>query len=290
MLNPLVTIIQVLPQLYDGYISLVRISEYCNSRLDQDLIQTSSRYTASSNSPTSKEEIINLSKASFQWSHGYSLAGIDFSLNCGESVLLRGKPGSGKSTFLFGMLSEIRLSGGSMSIKGNSIAYCAQTPWLLNVTIRENILLGHELLPSRYRNILHYCSLEEDLDVLPARDLTVVGHNGSRLSGGQRKRVALARALYQQSNILLLDDIFSGLDERTTDRIRSNLFGRQGFLALEGRTAIVTTADCKSMDHSTVLTDGEPSLPRTPGGFHNLARIWETYFHNTYGFSGTICQ
>jgi ABC-type multidrug transport system fused ATPase/permease subunit len=243
MLNPLITTIQMLPQLYGGYVSAKRIADFCRGGEGKDVQPVATSLDFTRRISEKNEMMLCLSNASFQWANGKSLAGLTFSLKRGQIALVRGGSGSGKSTLLRGLLSELLLVDGAMSEISGPIAYCAQTPWLLNVTIRDNIVLGKGFSPSLYGQIVSCCCLEEDLCALPAGDLTVVGFNGSRLSGGQRKRVALARALYLQSDLMLLDDIFSGLDGRLADIIRSRLFGVDGFLRLNGRTTIIITAE-----------------------------------------------
>lgn len=85
----------------------------------------------------------------------------------------------------------------------------AQRPWLLNTTLKDNILFGAPYRPRRYRNVLRACALESDIDILPDRDLTRIGERGINLSGGQKQRVTIARALYSDADVVLLVRLFS---------------------------------------------------------------------------------
>ena len=100
------------------------------------------------------------------------------------------------------------------------IAYVSQSAWIQTGTIRENILFGHAMDPVWYQDTLEKCSLVKDLEMLPFGDLTIIGERGINLSGGQKQRVQLARALYQNTDVYLLDDPFSAVDAHTA----TNLF------------------------------------------------------------------
>jgi ABC-type multidrug transport system fused ATPase/permease subunit len=95
---------------------------------------------------------------------------------------------------------------------GSVIGYAAQKPWLLNATLRENILFGQPFRPRRYGQIIEACSLQPDIDILPGKDLTEIGEKGINLSGGQKQRVAVARALYSQANVVILVSSYSTND------------------------------------------------------------------------------
>ena len=95
---------------------------------------------------------------------------------------------------------------------GSVIGYASQKPWLLNATLRENILFGQPFCPRRYGRIIKACSLQPDIDILPGKDLTEIGEKGINLSGGQKQRVAVARALYSQANVVILVSSYSNND------------------------------------------------------------------------------
>lgn len=90
------------------------------------------------------------------------------------------------------------------------IGYASQKPWLLNATLRENILFGQPFRPRRYEQIIEACSLQPDIDILPGKDLTEIGEKGINLSGGQKQRIAIARALYSQASVVILVSSCSG--------------------------------------------------------------------------------
>lgn len=98
-------------------------------------------------------------------------------------------------------------------------AYVAQTSWIQNATIQDNILFGSPMEDERYKNVIKVCSLEKDLEVMEHGDRTEIGERGINLSGGQKQRIQLARAVYQDCDIYLLDDIFSAVDAHTGTQI-----------------------------------------------------------------------
>ncbi|KAA6388849.1 MAG: ABC transporter ATP-binding protein [Streblomastix strix] len=122
-----------------------------------------------------------------------------------------GGSGSGKSTLGSAIIGDIdRLSGEVKHI--GSIAYCPQTPWINNQTIQENITFGQEYNEVKYNDVVHVCALKQDFETLPAGDQTAIGEKGVNLSGGQKARIQLARAVYSDRDIYILDDPLSGAD------------------------------------------------------------------------------
>ena len=110
-------------------------------------------------------------------------------------------------------MGDLQLARGRLSVAG-SIAYVSQQPWILNATVRENVIFGLEIDPVRYDAAIDACALRFDLTQLPAGDCTEIGERGVNLSGGQRQRISLARAVYTNPDIVLLDDPLSALDNR----------------------------------------------------------------------------
>lgn len=148
-----------------------------------------------------------------------------------------GPSGSGKSTLLFAILGETYLEGGSVT-RPQDVAFASQSAWLQNETIQANILFGSPMEKARYDRVIEACCLAPDFGELPEKDLTTVGENGTSLSGGQKARVALARALYSKAPILLLDDVFAALDAKTAAGVWKHCFCGD---LLKGRTTVLVT-------------------------------------------------
>lgn len=141
----------------------------------------------------------------------YAVQDLSFEFVAGTCYGIIGSVGSGKSSLLLTILSESRMTRGNLSVNG-SFAYCAQEPWIFTGSIQDNIVFGSEFNKERYENALELCLLTPDLRQFANGDMTIVGDNGSTLSGGQRARVALARAVYADADIYLLDDPLSAVD------------------------------------------------------------------------------
>lgn len=129
----------------------------------------------------------------------------------GEFIVVTGSTGSGKSSLLSAIASFMAKKSGLIGVNG-SLLLCGQ-PWVQNSTVKENILFGEQYDSKRYKSVIEVCALESDLKSLPAGDLTEIGERGVTLSGGQKARVNLARAVYSlNKDIYLLDDILSAVD------------------------------------------------------------------------------
>ncbi|KAM7110966.1 ATP-binding cassette sub-family C member 4 isoform 4-T7 [Molossus nigricans] len=140
-----------------------------------------------------------------------TLQDLSFTVRPGELLAVVGPVGAGKSSLLSAVLGELSPSQGLVTVHGR-IAYVAQQPWVFSGTVRSNILFGKKYEKERYEKVIKACALTKDLELLEDGDLTVIGDRGTTLSGGQKARVNLARAVYQDADIYLLDDPLSAVD------------------------------------------------------------------------------
>ncbi|KFY10023.1 hypothetical protein V492_05242 [Pseudogymnoascus sp. VKM F-4246] len=188
-------------------------------------------------------EAISIRNLSTGWTSDQAvLKDITLQIPVGNFAMIIGPVGSGKSTLIQALLGETVTHKGFITMGSiDSIAFCAQTPWLVNKSIQKNIL-GTSLFDGPwYRKVLSACALFEDLKNYPAGDRTLVGSKGITLSGGQKQRIALARAVYSKKPIMLLDDIFSGLDPVTEETIFQSLLGADGILRGGSTTVVLAT-------------------------------------------------
>ncbi|KAK1756543.1 ABC transporter, transmembrane domain, type 1 [Echria macrotheca] len=203
----------------------------------------------------------------------FAVKDLSVRFTAGELSLILGDSGSGKSLVLSALAGEARVVSGTIESPQKSsdpdpdigdnwvvpyrVALVSQSPWIDNATIRENILFGLPFDRRRYESALHSCALEQDLGTLKDGDMTVVGPKGVTLSGGQRWRVALARALYSRAGVILMDDILSAVDARVREWLVTEALC--GPLAT-GRTRVLAThhaAQCEARAACIVrLCDG----------------------------------
>ncbi|KAK0627525.1 hypothetical protein B0T14DRAFT_493599 [Immersiella caudata] len=185
---------------------------------------------------------ITVDDASFSWPgvERRVLRNVSFTCKQGLTVVC-GRVGAGKTALLQAILGELDQHGGQKTVPHEMIGYCAQTPWLESMSIRENILFCAPYDKPRFDAVLEAVCLKEDLDKFKAKDLSLIGENGVGLSGGQKARVALARAIYSRARILLLDDPIAALDHHTATRILRNLFAKEESMLMVGRLVILVT-------------------------------------------------
>lgn len=164
------------------------------------------------------------------------LDNISIKIRQGTMVAIIGQVGSGKSSLLYAMNNQMFKTKGKVSKNGKT-AFVSQEPFMMNATIRENILFGEEYDEKEYQEILKICELVQDLDILEGKDMTEIGVKGINLSGGQKQRIQIARAIYSNADIYYIDDTLSALDAHVGKAIFENVFNKK----LKGKTIIFTT-------------------------------------------------
>ncbi|KAL8397126.1 hypothetical protein RB594_004006 [Gaeumannomyces avenae] len=216
---------------------------------------------------------------------------------CQALPSLYGPVASGKSTLCKALLGEVPIARGDVAVTPavGSVGFCDQNPFLLNATLRENVI-GHSSFDApRYAEVLEAAGLDADLGLLPDGDGTKVGSNGALLSGGQRHRVSLARAFYLDTGPVVVDDILGSLDANTGEAVFQRVFGRDGILRARGTTAVLCTNSARhhaSADHVIFLAaDGslapEGSSEQARESFSRRPGSWETYRHYFGQIGGT---
>uniref|UniRef100_A0A8H7XSA6 P-loop containing nucleoside triphosphate hydrolase protein n=1 Tax=Psilocybe cubensis TaxID=181762 RepID=A0A8H7XSA6_PSICU len=157
--------------------------------------------------------------------------------------LITGPTGSGKTSMLMALLGEMHFIADTQTSwvklpRQGGVAYAAQESWVQNATIKENILFGSAFDEERYKKVIHQCALEKDLELFEAGDNTEVGERGLTVSGGQKARLTLARAIYSLAEIILLDDVLAALDVHTSVWIIEKCFWGD---LVKGRTVLLVT-------------------------------------------------
>uniref|UniRef100_A0A3P9JMH4 Cystic fibrosis transmembrane conductance regulator n=1 Tax=Oryzias latipes TaxID=8090 RepID=A0A3P9JMH4_ORYLA len=161
-----------------------------------------------------KENSVELQNLTCYWDKNLdapTLQNVSFTLKSNQLLAVIGPVGAGKSSLLSAILGELPAEKGVLKVKGQ-MTYAAQQPWVFPGTIRSNILFGKEFDQQKYDRVIKACALKRDLELLPGGDQTAIGDRGATLSGGQKGRVNLARAVYQEADVYLLDDPLSAVD------------------------------------------------------------------------------
>ena len=198
-----------------------------------------------------------LREASCHWNQDLNqpvLNNVSLKVTSAKLVGITGSVGSGKTSLLMAIAGELPVTSGQSSCIGK-IAYVSQMPWVFSGTLRENILFGRDFDEQKYQMIIQVCDLEADINCFPKGDLTEIGQRGVILSGGQRARVSLARAVYSDADIYLLDDPLSAVDSKVAKLLFQNCI--KGFLS--GRIRILATHQeqfLKQTDYFLVLDNG----------------------------------
>ena len=228
-----------LQETYDAYASLARIEEFlslncfdqgADSEADKSAVifkrnnkidHREENGEISALSAVKKSTILQvagLTRKQTKREDEFILQDIEFTAQSGSLTVITGPVGSGKSTLLSTISGELQDLSGTISCDG-TLAYVPQLAWVFSGTIRENILFGEQYDEAKYTRTVDACALKEDIQQFPDGDQTIVGERGEVLSGGQRARVSLARAVYADVDLYLLDDPLSAVDFKVGQQI-----------------------------------------------------------------------
>lgn len=203
------------------------------------------------------DEAVRIRDATFTWDKARNcLEDMNFAAHKEELCCIVGRVGSGKSSLLQAILGDIWKIHGEVVVHGKT-AYVAQQSWVMNASVRENIVFGHRWDPQFYDRTVNACALADDFKTLPDGDQTEVGERGISLSGGQKARLTLARAVYARADVYLLDDCLSAVDQHVGRHLIDQVLGPRGLLA--GKTRILATNSIPVLveaDFITLLRDG----------------------------------
>ncbi|KAG9504746.1 hypothetical protein J7337_004722 [Fusarium musae] len=272
--NPLSQIFTSIPELVSGIACIGRIQAFLECETRHDFRQVLSdrkknlSFTkieagmgSSEIKTTSDSTMISIKSGNFGWKEDvFVLQDINARIKKSSLTMVVGPVGSGKSTFCKTLLGEIPLSQGSvvLSMRYPRIGFCDQTAFLWNGSIRDNILGFSLYSEKRYNSVVQATALSVDFAKLAQGDQTNVGSNGITLSGGQKQRVSLARALYLETDLVILDDVFSGLDADTELHVFQRVFGPGGLLRERRTTVVLCTHSVRFLpfsDHVIALGD-----------------------------------
>lgn len=227
---PLDQLADMIAHVQEAKVSVDRVEEYLNEPETEKYTQLKSKSFDEDGEP-----LVGFRNGTFSWGgkadEDFKLIELDMMFKVGQLNVIVGPTGSGKTSLLMALLGEMTLLDGSVYLPGvgsredlrpnpatgltESVAYCAQSAWLINGSIKENIVFASPWDARRYKQVIVACSLQRDLEILDAGDGTIVGEKGVTLSGGQKQRISLARALYCSARHVIMDDVLSAVDAHT---------------------------------------------------------------------------
>ena len=252
---PLAVLPMVITSIIESTVAVGRLTSFFTAEeLQSDAVQTKDAAV------NDGDESVLVRDATFTWDRNEGqncLEDINFVARKAELSCLVGRVGSGKSSLLEAILGDIWKIQGEVVVHGRT-AYVAQQAWVMNASVRENIIFGHRWDPHFYERTVSACALTEDLKTLPDGDQTEVGERGISLSGGQKARLTLARAVYARADVYLLDDCLSAVDQHVGRHLIENVLGSKGLLS--GKTRILATNSISVLfeaDFVTLIRDGK---------------------------------
>ncbi|XP_074853849.1 ATP-binding cassette sub-family C member 8 isoform X7 [Carettochelys insculpta] len=306
LITPLFLLSSVLRSTVKALVSVQKLGEFLSS---EEIGEEQDKCSAQRNADNHSKYQVVITNGFFTWTPEGSpaLSNIDIRIPQGQLTMIVGQVGCGKSSLLLAALGEMQKISGNVfwnsSIpdsetgedvspekettvdtevrKRGSVAYASQKPWLLNATVEENITFESPFNKQRYKAVIDACSLQPDIDILPHGDQTQIGERGINLSGGQRQRISVARALYQQTNVVFLDDPFSALDIHLSDHLMQE--GILKMLREDKRTIILVTHKLQYLPHADwiiAMKDGtiqrEGTLKDIQNSESELFEHWKT--------------
>ena len=231
-------------------VSANRIENFLNSEEKKD-------YSPNSKEKGENDSSIKLTRISAKWfldSKEETLKDMNLSLKDSKLTAIIGQIGSGKSSLLQVILNELLVLSGEVKVTGK-ISYASQEPWVFASSVRQNILFGLPMNKERYEKVISVCQLRQDVRTFSFGDQTLIGEKGINLSGGQRARINLARAVYSDADIYMFDDPLSAVDPEVGKRIFQDCMCD----FLKDKTRILVTHQLqflRSVDHIVVLSNG----------------------------------
>uniref|UniRef100_A0A8D0BHI1 ATP-binding cassette sub-family C member 6 n=1 Tax=Salvator merianae TaxID=96440 RepID=A0A8D0BHI1_SALMN len=243
----------------------------------EDLNQTTSGSDMCFSLPSSRRPNRGFPSSS-NWNASFCPCRINLTIPHGSLCAVVGPVGAGKSSLLSALLGELQRMEGSLRMKG-TVAFVPQKPWVQGATMEENITFGQRVDRNWYKRVIDACALQPDLDSFLAGSQTKIGEKGVNISGGQKQRLSLARAVYRRADICLLDDPLSSVDAQVGQHIFERAIGPNGLL--KNKTRILVTSAVQflpQMDNIIVIVNGVISemgtfqeLLQRQGAFPGLA-------------------
>ncbi|KAH3901952.1 probable Metal resistance protein YCF1 [Saccharomycodes ludwigii] len=280
---PLAVVPMAITSFVEASISVNRLSKFLNNEeLQKDAVKHEPSVTKVG------DVSVKLSDATFLWKrkpeYKIALSNINFEARKGQLNCVVGKVGAGKTALIKSILGDLYRVQGEAIVHGN-VAYVSQLAWIMNGTVKENILFGHKYDPDFYEKTIKACALTIDFAGLSKGDQTIVGEKGISLSGGQKARLSLARAVYARADVYLLDDPLAAVDEHVSKHLVEHVLGPNGLLHSKTRVlvtnkiSVLLIADCISLlEGGQIVEHGSyESILKTGNENSALAKLIEEF-------------
>lgn len=255
---PLAVIPNVITNVVEAQVAVSRLTKFLSSpELQREAVIKCPRATKVG------EVAVSIRNGTFLWSkakgtenYKVALSNINVESKKGDLDCIVGKVGSGKSSLLQSILGDLYKLDGEVRVHGK-VAYAPQVPWIMNGTVKDNIIFGHKYDADFYDHVIKACALNIDLKILPKGDKTEVGEKGISLSGGQKARLSLARAVYARADVYLFDDPLSAVDEHVGKHLIDHVLGPLGLLKTKCRILATNNIGVLSVaDNLHMISDG----------------------------------
>ncbi|KAH7271040.1 P-loop containing nucleoside triphosphate hydrolase protein [Fusarium solani] len=266
--SPLINMFQNLPRVLAGLTCTTRIQKFLVVESRTDFRNRNSPQSSSSNSEKTQDGsgdsvlAFSVENGFFGWGgEKTTLNQINCSIPAHKLTIVVGEVASGKTTFCKALLGEVPVSSGTIQtyFPTSRIGYCEQNPFLYNATFKENITGHCAFDQKKYDEIIEATMLSVDVALLPQGHNTKIGSNGIMLSGGQKQRVSVARALYSEADVMIFDDVLSGLDNDTEAELFRRVYGPGGITRRRNVTVVICTHSVRHLptaDHIIALGSG----------------------------------
>jgi ATP-binding cassette, subfamily C (CFTR/MRP), member 1 len=272
--TPVIGLFQSLPGIFAALTCMARVQRFLAADPRNDFrIHESAPVSEKRSSNPSNDIAFTVENGCFGWGgEKLTLSQMNASIPAHKLTIVVGEVASGKTTFCKALLGELPVSSGTIRtyIPSHRIGYCEQTPFLYNASFRENIVGHCDFDQAKYDEIVEATMLAPDVSLLPQGHDTKIGSNGIMLSGGQKQRLSVARALYSEADLMIFDDILSGLDLDTESELFRRVFGPGGITRRRNVTVVICTHSVKNLplaDHIIALGNGTVI---EEGGFSDL--------------------
>ncbi|KAF8216283.1 multidrug resistance-associated ABC transporter [Mycena galopus ATCC 62051] len=252
---PLAMFSQVISNIIEAFVSVKRLSAFFQATE----LQCDAREIIQKPDLQLGDEVLVIKDADFRWDSKDvvpTLENINLTVRKGELTAVMGRVGAGKTSLLSAIIGDMSRNEGKLTLFG-TVSYAPQNPWIMSATVRENITFNHLYEENFYQTVLEACALGPDIALLPQGDLTEVGEKGITLSGGQRARISLARAVYARADLVLLDDCLAAVDSHVARHVFDHVIGPRGILANQARILVTNSiAFVKQFDQVAFISRG----------------------------------